>query len=98
MFGEASDFFLGEDLFAVGDDDKFSATAFDELGLDIQFVFQCAGQTGRLGIVVSFNAVFDGDVHDSASFPFVVKPKSDGAPWRDSGAIISMKRRPGQKE
>ena len=63
VFGEAAHFFFREDLGAVGCDDKFAATALLELWCNSEFLLQRFGQTGRLGKVVSFHAIFDDDLH-----------------------------------
>jgi hypothetical protein len=63
VLGEAAGFFLAVDEAAVGDDVEDSAAAFDELGGDACFGFDCIRQTGGLGEVVSLYAVGDGNLH-----------------------------------
>ena len=63
VLGEAADFLLGKDLAAVDGDDELPSPAFDQFGVDAEFILQRGGQTGRLRKVVSFYAVFDRDVH-----------------------------------
>ena len=65
VFGEAANFLLGEDTLAVCGHDKLTAAAGNQFRLDIQLLLQFGGQTGRLGQVVSPDAVFDGHVHDA---------------------------------
>lgn len=52
---------LGVHEVAVDGHLKHAARTFDHLGLDAQLLFDRGGQTGRLGVVVSHHAVFDGN-------------------------------------
>ena len=67
MLGEATFVVLGEDQITIDDDVKDPARAFDELGLDAEFVLDCVRQTGSRGQVVSHPAVFDADLHADVS-------------------------------
>lgn len=64
MFGETVDSMLAEDHIAIDDDVENTAGSFDERGVDIAVIFDCSGQTGRLGFIVSLHAIRDGDFHD----------------------------------
>ena len=66
----ASDFFLGENQFAIDRDIKDAAGTGNELPtadevLNIADVQDFVRQTDGIGLVSSSGAVFDDDVHDS---------------------------------
>ena len=60
---EATQCLLREDQIAVGNDLEDTAAAIDQLCLDAELALDGGRQTGGLGAVVSFHAVFDGDSH-----------------------------------
>lgn len=64
MFGETVDSMLAEDHVAIDNNVENAAGPLDERGVDIAVIFDCGGQTGRLGLIVSLHAVRDGDFHD----------------------------------
>ena len=64
MFGETVDSMLAEDHVAIDDNVENTAGPLDECGVDIAVIFDCGGQTGRLGFIVSLHAVGDGDFHN----------------------------------
>jgi len=63
MLGKAPGSVLAVDQVAVDLHVEDAAPAFDELGLNVELVFDRFRQTGGLGQVVSISAVSDGDVH-----------------------------------
>ena len=64
VFGETVDSVLAENHVAVDDNVENAPGSFDERGVDIAVIFDCGGQTGRLGFIVSLHAVGDGDFHN----------------------------------
>lgn len=64
ILGETIGAQLREDFSSVDADLEGSSTRLDELDLDIrEGGFEFGDQTGRLWLVVSLRAVFDGDLH-----------------------------------
>ena len=63
VFGESEGLELGENQLAVHPDFKGAATALDQGGYVVEFVFDCALQTCSIRQIVSFAAVFNRDVH-----------------------------------
>lgn len=68
--GEPAGGFLGVDFLSVQVDFEHPARALDETGRDVEAFFDLIRQTGGAGLVVSLDAVFDGDfmTHGVASF------------------------------
>ncbi len=63
MLRKSSGFLLAVDQLAIDFDVEDSPAAFDEFGVDVEFGPNRIRQTGGLRRVVSFYAVFDGNVH-----------------------------------
>lgn len=63
VFWKTVDSMFAEDHVAIDDDVENPAGPLDERGVDITVIFDCGGQTGRLGFIVSLHAVGDGDFH-----------------------------------
>ena len=63
VFGETEGLELGEDQFAVHTNFKGAATSLDQGGYVIKFLFYGCLQTCSIRQVVSFAAVFNGNVH-----------------------------------
>lgn len=60
---------LAEDQLTVGDDVEDTAASLDEPGFEAELAFDRRGQTGRPGLIISLNAVFDADIlHGKISF------------------------------
>ncbi len=62
--GEAEFFFLGENEHPVGFHFEDPTGGFNELRLEVEFLFNRFCQTGSFGVVVSFHAVFNADSFD----------------------------------
>ena len=63
IFRETAHRFLGKEEASIGLYLEDAASRLDEFDIGKSLRFQKIGQTGRFGIVVSFNAVFNGDMH-----------------------------------
>ena len=63
VFWKTVDSMFAEDHVAIDDDVENTAGPLNERGVDIAVIFDCGGQTGRLGFIVSLHAVGDGDFH-----------------------------------
>ncbi len=63
MFRESAGFLLAVDQLAVDGDIEDAAATIDELDVSTELGLDGVRQTGGLGSVVSFHAVFDGNVH-----------------------------------
>ena len=63
VFGESEGLEFGKNELAIHPDFKGAATALDQGGYVVEFIFDCALQTCSIGQVVSFAAVFNRDVH-----------------------------------
>jgi hypothetical protein len=72
--GEAMGVVLRVDALAVERHVEHAAVAALEASGDPELLLDRGLQTGGLGVVVSFGAVGDLDVHDRASFPAPVGP------------------------
>lgn len=68
--GEPAGGLLGVDFLSVQVDFEHSPRALDETGSDVEAFFDLIRQTGGARLVVSLDAVFDGDfsTHGVASF------------------------------
>jgi hypothetical protein len=64
-FGEATDLLLAPDLRAIDVHVKDAAAALDEFAVHAVFALDRVRQTGGPGVIVSFAAVLDPDVHAS---------------------------------
>jgi hypothetical protein len=71
ILGKSPHFFLREKLNSIRDDDEIPAAPLDKLSVNTKFLLDRIGQTGRFTKVVSFCAVFDGDIHGSLPFASV---------------------------
>ena len=72
VFGETEGLELGEDQFAVHAHFKSAPAALDQGGYVVKFLFYSGLQTCSIRQVVSFAAVFNGNVHPWASLAIVV--------------------------
>ncbi len=63
MFRESAGFCLAVDQLAIDFDVEDSSAPLDEFGADAELGLNGVRQTGGLGSVISFHAVFDGNVH-----------------------------------
>jgi hypothetical protein len=68
MFREAARVALAPNLRPVHMHVKHAAGAFDQLGIDAEFILDRLRQTGGCGKVVSLHAILDRDVHERNSF------------------------------
>ena len=66
---KAAGFLFGKDFFAVNGNLENPAPGWNQLGFESKFIFYGLCQTGSLGIVVSYCAILNLDVH----FPPVPK-------------------------
>src|SRR5688572_413445 len=67
--GEPSDILLREDHLSVDRHLEHTAVSRDELGVNPEVLLQLGRQTGGPGLVASFVAVLDPDVHGEPSRP-----------------------------
>ena len=72
VLGETEGLELGEDQFAVHTNFKSAAASFDQGGYVIKLLFYGCLQTCSIRQVVSFAAVFNGNVHPWTSSKIVV--------------------------
>ena len=63
MFRKSAGFYLAVDQLAVDFDVEDPSAPLDEFGADAELGLDGVRQTGGWGSVVSFYAVFDGNVH-----------------------------------
>jgi hypothetical protein len=68
---KSPEFFFGEDQRFVGPDFKYAPQTLDQFGIGSKSLFEVGRQTGGPGLVVSGDAVFDGEVHGDLFFVFL---------------------------
>lgn len=77
VLGKTPGFLLAEDACAIDVDVKVTAAALDQFGVNLEFLLQCGGQTGRLRQVVSFHTVFNRNMHIllpvASNFPLIIQ-------------------------
>lgn len=71
MFRETADVMFIPDLRAADLHVEHAAAAFDQSNVNVELFLDRIRQTGGLGFVVSFDAVFDADVHADTSLAYV---------------------------
>lgn len=76
--GKATDLTLREDELSVDLHVENAPSALDELRRTSKLVCEFRGHPGRVGLVVSDDAVFDGDVHGSNSIRRAIGPSQKG--------------------
>ena len=78
MRGKAMRLVLREDFLSVDDDVEHAAVARDDLGLQPELTLNRGRQTGGLWLVVSTDAIGDGDVHTVT----MINPRFLAGTWR----------------
>ncbi len=91
MLGESADFLLRKQLRIVRHDEEFTAASAYQLSLDAKLILDRSSQTGRLGTVVSNDAIANRQAHFSS--PGVLGRCRYGPPLHhDRGSYYKIER------